>query len=82
MLPLPARDRNALQKVTGPIRRLTARYDTLFFAGEAADTENEAGTVAGALQSGVRAAREQALNPAHVRSWHTLHWSRLQNPAR
>jgi monoamine oxidase len=32
--------------------------DTLFFAGEAADTEGEAGTVAGALQSGMRAARE------------------------
>lgn len=32
--------------------------DTLFFAGEAADTEGEASTVAGALQSGVRAARE------------------------
>lgn len=32
--------------------------DTLFFAGEATDTENEAGTVAGAVQSGVRAARE------------------------
>lgn len=31
---------------------------TLFFAGEATDTENEAGTVEGALQSGVRAARE------------------------
>lgn len=31
---------------------------TLFFAGEAADTEGEAGMVAGALQSGVRAARE------------------------
>lgn len=31
---------------------------TLFFAGEAADTEGEAGTVAGALQSGERAARE------------------------
>jgi monoamine oxidase len=31
---------------------------TLFFAGEAADTEGEAGTVAGALQSGSRAARE------------------------
>jgi monoamine oxidase len=30
---------------------------TLFFAGEATDTE-EAGTVAGALRSGVRAARE------------------------
>jgi monoamine oxidase len=32
--------------------------DTLFFAGEAADTEGEAGTVAGALQSGARAARQ------------------------
>ena len=32
--------------------------DTLFFAGEAADTEGESGTVAGALQSGERAARE------------------------
>ena len=31
---------------------------TLFFAGEAADVEGEAGMVAGALQSGVRAARE------------------------
>ena len=31
---------------------------TLFFAGEAADTEGESGTVAGALQSGARAARE------------------------
>jgi monoamine oxidase len=32
--------------------------DTLFFAGEATDTQGEAGTVAGALQSGIRAARE------------------------
>ena len=31
---------------------------TLFFAGEAADCEGEAGTVAGALQRGVRAGRE------------------------
>jgi monoamine oxidase len=31
--------------------------DTLFFAGEAADTAGESGTVAGALQSGMRAAR-------------------------
>jgi monoamine oxidase len=31
---------------------------TLFFAGEATDTKGEAGTVAGALQSGIRAARE------------------------
>ncbi len=32
--------------------------DTLFFAGEATDYEGEHGTVAGALRSGVRAARE------------------------
>jgi len=32
--------------------------DTLFFAGEATDHEGEHGTVAGALQSGTRAARE------------------------
>jgi monoamine oxidase len=32
--------------------------DTLFFAGEATDAAGEHGTVAGALQSGVRAARE------------------------
>lgn len=32
--------------------------DTLFFAGEATDTEGETATVAGALQSGARAARE------------------------
>jgi monoamine oxidase len=31
---------------------------TLFFAGEATNTEGEAGTVGGALQSGIRAARE------------------------
>jgi monoamine oxidase len=31
---------------------------TLFFAGEATDTGNEAGTVTGALTSGIRAARE------------------------
>ena len=31
--------------------------DTIFFAGEATDSE-EAGTVAGALRSGIRAARE------------------------
>jgi monoamine oxidase len=31
--------------------------DTLFFAGEATDTAGEMGTVAGALQSGLRAAR-------------------------
>jgi len=32
--------------------------DTLYFAGEATDCDGEVGTVAGALQSGVRAARE------------------------
>jgi hypothetical protein len=32
--------------------------DTLFFAGEATDTEGESATVTGALQSGLRAARE------------------------
>lgn len=32
--------------------------DTLFFAGEATDAAGEAGTVTGALQSGLRAARE------------------------
>jgi monoamine oxidase len=31
---------------------------TLFFAGEATDTEDESGTVAGALESGMRAAEE------------------------
>jgi monoamine oxidase len=31
---------------------------TLYFAGEATDDQGEAATVAGALQSGVRAARE------------------------
>jgi len=35
-----------------------ALKDTLFFAGEATDTEGEAATVTGALQSGIRAARE------------------------
>jgi len=32
--------------------------NTLFFAGEAADTRGESGTVAGALQSGMHAARQ------------------------
>ena len=32
--------------------------DTLFFAGEATDTDNESGTVTGALHSGLRAAGE------------------------
>jgi len=41
-------------------RKILAKplLDTLFFAGEAADTEGESGTVAGALESGERAARE------------------------
>jgi monoamine oxidase len=41
----------ARETLAGPIA------DTLFFAGEATDTE-EAGTVAGALRSGARAARQ------------------------
>jgi monoamine oxidase len=36
----------------------TPLADTLFFAGEATNLEGEAGTVSGALQSGIRAARE------------------------
>jgi monoamine oxidase len=40
-------------------RELAAPLEnTLFFAGEATDTEDEAATVTGALQSGARAARE------------------------
>ena len=41
-------------------RRSLARpmQDTLFFAGEACDTQGEAATVGGALRSGIRAARE------------------------
>jgi monoamine oxidase len=42
--------------------------DTLFFAGEATDTEGEAATVTGALQSGTRAARE--VNESFERSAH------------
>jgi monoamine oxidase len=42
----------------GARRRLAATLkETLFFAGEATDFDGEAGTVAGALRSGVRAAR-------------------------
>ena len=37
--------------------------ETLFFAGEACDTEGEGGTVTGALQSGVRAAHELLAAP-------------------
>ncbi len=40
-------------------KELAAPLDgTLFFAGEATDTEGEAATVTGALQSGERAANE------------------------
>jgi len=42
--------------------------DTLFFAGEATDTEDQAATVTGALQSGERAAREVARHFAARRS--------------
>jgi monoamine oxidase len=44
----------------GAARATLARplQQTLFFAGEAADTQGEAATVAGALQSGERAARQ------------------------
>ena len=44
---------------TGARKALAAPVlNTLFFAGEAADTQDESGTVAGALQSGMRAARQ------------------------
>ncbi|OGA54516.1 MAG: hypothetical protein A3F74_05840 [Betaproteobacteria bacterium RIFCSPLOWO2_12_FULL_62_58] len=42
----------ARQALAAPLR------NTLFFGGEATDFEGEYGTVAGALQSGIRAARE------------------------
>jgi len=43
---------NARRQLAAPL------HQTLFFAGEATDFEGETGTVAGALQSGLRAARE------------------------
>jgi len=44
---------------TGARKALAAPVkNTLFFAGEAADIDGESGTVAGALQSGMRAARQ------------------------
>jgi monoamine oxidase len=49
--------------------------DTLFFAGEATDTEGEAATVTGALQSGARAAHEVAAAPRDAGSC-TLSWAR------
>jgi len=38
-------------------------HDTLFFAGEATDIKDESGTVAGALESGARAADEVLRSP-------------------
>jgi monoamine oxidase len=49
---LAAGGSNARSVLAAPIE------DTLFFAGEATDTQDEAATVAGALLSGARAARE------------------------
>src|SRR6185295_6326207 len=43
---------NARAQLAEPVK------ETLFFAGEASDTEGEAGTVAGAIQSGIRAAHQ------------------------
>jgi len=44
--------KGARKALAAPLR------DTLYFAGEAADHEGETGTVAGAFQSGMRAAHE------------------------
>ena len=49
---LAAGGANARELLAAPLE------ETLFFAGEATDTEDEAATVTGALQSGSRAARE------------------------
>jgi len=48
----------ARQALAAPVEQ------TLFFAGEATNTEGEAGTVGGALQSGIRAAQEIMQLPA------------------
>jgi len=56
-----ARGAYSYVKVGGALARKTLAAplaDTLYFAGEATDYEGETGTVAGALQSGARAARE------------------------
>lgn len=56
-----ARGAYSYAKVGGTGARLALAaplQDALFFAGEATDFEGEHGTVAGALQSGIRAARE------------------------
>ena len=49
--PAQAVSKGAREELAAPID------DTIFFAGEATDSD-EAGTVAGALRSGIRAARE------------------------
>jgi monoamine oxidase len=50
-------------------KALAAPIDnTLFFAGEASDVQGESGTVAGALQSGIRAAREVIASEKRKRS--------------
>ena len=49
---LLAKGANARRSLARPLD------DTLFFAGEACDTQEEAATVGGALQSGTRAARQ------------------------
>ena len=52
------RSTDELLRTSVPLRGMNLRRgDLLFFAGEATDAE-EAGTVAGALRSGLRAARE------------------------
>lgn len=51
----------AREALAAPLR------DTLFFAGEATDVQGEATTVAGALQSGIRAARELMRSGAAIR---------------
>lgn len=56
-----ARGAYSYEKVGGAGARLALAAplrDALYFAGEATDFEGEHGTVAGALQSGIRAARE------------------------
>jgi monoamine oxidase len=68
-----ARGAYSYAKVGGQVaRKLLAAplLNTLFFAGEAADYEGETGTVAGALQSGARAARDliAAMTPARSRT--------------
>jgi monoamine oxidase len=49
---IPAGALDALEALAAPVQ------DTLFFAGEATNTEGEEGTVHGALETGLRAAGE------------------------